>query len=58
MSRQQGQNPEQQTEMGEISEKPSITDVKGTECLQKEGVTSGVKCCQEIMEIKTESIYW
>lgn len=29
-----------------------------SECLPKEGVPSSVKCCQEIVEIKTESIYW
>lgn len=44
-------------ELGGIPEKHGIMQDKGTECHRKEGVVRSVRCCQEIMEIKTESVY-
>lgn len=56
-SRKPGHNPEQQTEVEGIPGKHGVIEVKGTECLRKEGVISSTKCCQEIIEINTDNVY-
>lgn len=57
MNGKPGQNAEQRTESWEEDQKSMAHRSQGNRVSQK-GVINSVKCCQEIMQRKTESVSW